>query len=101
MRNSLSLIASVDLMVDETVLRLSPEDKLPLAHSPRVVIAGRLARQCNDCRGFERVVTKTGVAVCSNPVHAEDSSPLPRREPGSTNPPKPRAAARPLSALAR
>lgn len=57
--------------------------------------------QCSSCLDFQQVVTLAGVAICDNPVHAEEKPPLPKREPGATNPPKPRATARPLSVLAR
>jgi hypothetical protein len=79
-RNSRSPIvtASTDVQVDWTVLRKTPEDNLPPAPAPRVAVAGRLTKwQCSDCHDWHTVVTKTGVAVCRNPVHNEDKPQLP------------------------
>ncbi|MFJ2922892.1 hypothetical protein [Streptomyces sp. NPDC087307] len=81
MRNSLSFIPGATVTVDDLpALRLSPEGQpaLPLISSPPLVVVGRIGVRCSDCRDFERVVTRTGVANCGNPVH-EPRSPLPVR----------------------
>ena len=82
MRHSLSLIPGADITVDDLpALRLSPEGirALPVISGPRLAVIGRIGPKCRDCRDFERVVTRTGVVICDNPVHAEANPPLPMR----------------------
>lgn len=57
------------------------------ASGTRLVLVGKkgpafdapAAPKCSDCRDFERVVTRDGVAICDNPVHAENKPQLPLR----------------------
>ncbi|MCQ8194674.1 hypothetical protein [Streptomyces rugosispiralis] len=84
MSNSLSLIAGVDIKVDDLpALSLSPEGvrALPVISGPRLAVTGRIGPKwkCGDCRDFERVITRTGVAICTSPVHAADKPKLPMR----------------------
>ena len=84
MSNLLSLAAGADLKVDDLpALRLSPEGvrALPVIPGPRLVVTGRIGPKwkCRDCRDFVRVATRTGFAVCTNPVHGQAKPPLPMR----------------------
>ncbi|WP_431776268.1 hypothetical protein [Streptomyces cucumeris] len=84
MSNSLRLFTGIDLTVDDMpALRLSPEGDraLPVIAGPRLAVTGRIGPKwkCRDCRDFERVITRTGVANCTNTVHAETKPPLPMR----------------------
>lgn len=83
------------------VLMSAPTRRSQTLHALTADALGPKFGKCRDCHGFDRAVTKTGIAVCANPVHAEEKPPLPKREPGATNPPKPRAGVRTLSVLAR
>ncbi|MFE9334881.1 hypothetical protein [Streptomyces sp. NPDC006925] len=99
MSQSLSLIPGADITVDDfPALRLSPEGvrALPVLTGPRLAVVGRIGPTCRDCRDFERVVTRTGVAVCANPVHAKDKGrpqlpmrPTPHERDGRQGSPQP------------
>lgn len=92
-------IANARITVDDMpALRLSPEgvQALPVIVGPRLAVTGRIGPRCRDCRDFERVVTRAGVAVCDNPVHAKDKDrpqlptrPIPHERDGRQETPQP------------
>ncbi|WP_105974724.1 hypothetical protein [Streptomyces geranii] len=80
------------------------------ASGTRLILVGKMgpafdapaAPNCSDCHDFERVITLAGVAICDNPVHAENRPQLPMRptpheRDGRQNPPA--QPTRPRSAL--
>ncbi|MCX4462424.1 hypothetical protein OOK58_59130 [Streptomyces sp. NBC_01728] len=84
MNKSLSTFLGIDLTVDDkSALRLSPEGTpaLPLISGPRLAVVGRIAPRvrCSDCRDFEAVMTRNGVATCPSPAHSETNPQLPMR----------------------
>ncbi|NMI63136.1 hypothetical protein [Streptomyces sp. RLA2-12] len=84
MNKSLSTFPGIDLTVDDkSALRLSPEGTpaLPLISGPRLAVVGRIAPRvrCSDCRDFEAVMTRNGVATCLSPAHSGTNPPLPMR----------------------
>ncbi|WP_240152299.1 hypothetical protein [Streptomyces mobaraensis] len=82
MRKSRSFIPGITIEVDDLpAVQLSPEGHraLALLSGPRLAVIGRTGPKCCDCRDFERVVTRTGVAVCPSPVHNDSRPPLPTR----------------------
>ncbi|MGP3691165.1 hypothetical protein ACTVZO_41965 [Streptomyces sp. IBSNAI002] len=80
MNKSLSILPGITLQVDDLpALRLSPEGEraLPVVAGPRrLAVTGRIGAQCRDCRDFERVVTRNGIAVCDNDAHTEAKPPV-------------------------
>ncbi|MFF0430318.1 hypothetical protein ACFYUJ_38900 [Streptomyces sp. NPDC004520] len=63
--------------------------------TPRLAVIGRITRRaCDDCQGFERVITLAGPVTCANPVHAEPAPkpslpmrPTPHERDGRQEPP--------------
>ncbi|MFD0655575.1 hypothetical protein ACFQ2Y_50925 [Streptomyces malaysiensis subsp. malaysiensis] len=79
-----SRLSGFAMKVDVTVMPIVSPDSAPAparTGGPRLAAAGRIGPKCRDCRDFVSVVTRTGVAVCTNSVHAdaEAKPPLPMR----------------------